>query len=115
MLKQQVILAGGHLRYHFEREAFSWREGEGGWPVYARALICPYCRDNWGTLAIEGQNYFCCEEVSCELCNLSTPRHSVPGSLLDSYTCNGTDWGLIDVLPEPLLRREFQLHLRSFP
>jgi hypothetical protein len=116
-ISQFIILLSPNADYSFEgtiqRDEFSCREGFGGWPVYSRALICPYCLRCWAQLRVTTQDYFSLEPVSCLQCNRSTELNPIPGSLLDSQICNGIDWGLIDVLPEPLLRREFNLTLEA--
>lgn len=117
MLTQYINLQSDFSgEWSIERPEFSWREGEGGWPVYARALVCPHCLTVWARLTIIGQFRYCVEGTTCLKCmDFTSEPTEFPGSILDNYTCNGTDWGLIDALPEPLLRREFELHLRSFP
>lgn len=105
-------IPGRQLCWQVEREPFSWREGEGGWPVYSRALVCPWCLRVWATLEVFGQTGFVIDSSPCEDC----PQwHDLPpGSLLASQVCNGVDWGLITEMPEALLRREFELTLRAF-
>lgn len=115
MILQTIFLNSGFCRtYAITREAFSWREGEGGWPIHAGAMICPVCLRLWATLSIEGEHSHELRGVSCETCQWRDEFHPVPGSLLDNDTCNGIDWGLIEALPPELLRREFDLTLKAF-
>lgn len=107
-----------------EREPFS-----NGYPVYQGAFICPVCLRVWARisrlfnlpedpLTFHQGRYeirsVLCEEVYCS--TFWDPiLHPFPGSILDNPTMNGVDWGLIDHLPDILLRREFDLHMAAVP
>jgi len=88
-----------------------------GYPVYSRALFCPICRRVWGEIIEDTKIEPVCvpQMVGCTLCNWTDPQHPVAGSILDyNITASGVDLDLLDVLPEPLLRREFLLTLKAF-
>lgn len=99
----------------FERDKFTWSEGRGGYPVVSKAIVCPICLQVWARMPIISNSiFYSLEGISCINCGRSTWRNPVPGSLLDSTMTNDIDWSLIELLPEPLLRREFLLHLKVF-
>lgn len=125
MIRQRIIFPNppkGLLPvYTFEREEFTWREGYGGYLVCSRALVCPHCLVTWAILPVDGQPICRLEPVSCTKCNVTEIdfrfahlRSRIPGSLIDYSLANGIDWGLLDVMPETLLRRECELTLRAF-
>lgn len=111
-MKQLICFEGSE--WLIEREAFTWCEHKGGWPVTSRAMICPWCCSIYAKLLVENHSGFSFEGVSCEACARPTDRHPVPGSLLDSSMTSVIDWSLVNHLPEPLLRREFELTLKAF-
>lgn len=84
----------------------------------ARAFICPQCLKTWCLLG--GSPPYHIIGASCEKCNQKSFVHPVPGSVLNcSYSCEQaevvhyTDLNLIPLLPPNLLKREFNLILRS--
>jgi hypothetical protein len=87
-----------------------------GYPVYSGLMVCPECCQIWAKLTIEGEPFYEARSIPC----VNHPTHShpdlrpVPGSLLDNPTCNGIDESLLAALPEDLLRREFDLHLKAY-
>ena len=101
-----------------------------GYPIYPGILVCPLCFRLWCQMkwippegVTELRPKFEYHEVRgllCADCSLYWPQHLHPdlnpvgGSLLDNSTINGYDVGLLDALPEPLLRREFELTLKSY-
>ena len=90
-----------------------------GYPVYSRLFVCPCCHEVWAKVIREDQSPARPEMVSCG--EMSTCQWTdeltamVPGSLLDyGVTLPGMiDFDLLDILPEPLLRREFDLTLKA--
>ena len=100
--------------YTVDREPFCL-----GYPVYSVLHVCPLCRKTWATLTVEGEEIWIPQFSPCERCVYSKPsvlKH-VPGSILGNniISMTGIDWGLLEVLPDILLRREFDLLLRSCP
>jgi hypothetical protein len=101
-----------------------------GYPVYPSILVCPMCFRLWCQmkwLPPEGITELhpkfephAVQATICADCFRFWPQHLHPdlnpvgGSLLDSSTMNGYDVGLLQALPEPLLRREFELTLSSY-
>jgi hypothetical protein len=79
----------------------------------SQLLICPRCHKTWAKLEFDGDR--CAWPVAqfCENCNEPDEWIPVPGSLL-----NEEGWGIIDdsllaALPEELVRREFNLHIKA--
>lgn len=101
------------LNVDLEREPFAWQEGRGGWPITSQVMICPFCLDQWAILVVEGKDYHRPDGVSCTLCARSTDSHPIPGSLLDIPGTGAIDCTLLDALPESLVKREFDLHLKA--
>lgn len=88
----------------------------GGYPVYSGLLVCPLCKEIWCRLSMEGCEFHEARNAPCaqhpDACH--PDLRPVAGSLLDNLTINGYDTALLQALPEALLRREFDLTLRSF-
>lgn len=119
--KQLVAVAGFPL-YTIER-SFSWQEeGMPGWSfTYSRVLVCPRCLKQWAHLAFQnsepgGGLPLGCLEPTGVFCGDCGPGREgkVAGSLLDAPYSSGVDLPLLYALPEPLLRREFELHLKHY-
>jgi hypothetical protein len=96
-----------------EREEFI-----NGYPVYSGLMVCPICRKIWATLSLETGEYKLFHEARTIPCEKHPEAchpdlRPVAGSLLDNFTANGYDGPLLDELPEPLVRREFELHMKS--
>lgn len=93
-----------------QREALS-----NGYPVYSGLMVCPICCRLWAKLIMEDQAFFEARSIPCEqhasACH--PDLRPVAGSLLDNPTANGYDEPLLQALPEDLLRREFDLHLKA--
>lgn len=114
---KMLLAVEGFPLYEIFR-SFSWRSESGGWTATRSSiLVCPSCTRSWAHLKFEGEAYLYAEAAFCERC----PRpadlwQSFPpaGSILTwhGYGCN-IDSALVDVLPEPLLKREFLLHLND--
>lgn len=109
------------------REDFTWCEGKGGWPVVSTAHICPSCLRVWAHIrTVEPQDAFKGYHIQKNYCLSCTPEEilkpfsDIPqfirprGSLITYDISNHIDWGLLEALPERLLRREFQLTLEAF-
>lgn len=86
-----------------------------GYPVYSRVFFCPACTRIWGSVTIEGSDYSRPEMVACTICKWSSLCSPVPGSLI-SYGIppSGMDIGLLEILPDELLKREFSLTLAAW-
>lgn len=100
----------------FEVErSFSWRSKDGGWScAHSNVLVCPSCLRQWAHLQFAKDKVLWPIGAYCERCvPEDTRNYPVPGSILfyHGYGCN-IDEALLDVLPEPLLRREFDLHMK---
>jgi len=117
MKRRMLVVFSGQF-YQFECESHSR-----GYPIYAGMMVCPYCGRTWATLSWQDQSsVFEPREVRgfpCELCSSLEPQtlhpdlRPVGGSLLDNHTVGGYNVALLEALPEPLLRREFELTLSS--
>lgn len=112
---QHIQLLDTTEHFVIKREAFT----ADGYPVYSRCFVCPFCVRVWAniskgdSLAAATQDWHRPEGVPCELCE--SVEHHIAGSILEySITFNGLDLDLLDALPEPLLRREFELTLKAF-
>lgn len=84
----------------------------GGFHIISRAKVCPACLDVWAIMQTENdRNVYGIESQFCAGCRTEYSL-GVPGSLLDDRMSWTVDWDLIDYLPEVLLKREFELHVR---
>lgn len=83
-------------------------------------LVCPVCQQTWAILEyLQREDWLLPIPAVCKECPfppaLAGIPGRVPGSLLIDYNSAGCiDWSLLERLPEPLLRREFDLHLAWF-
>lgn len=111
MIEQHFSLKSSQC-YDFSRTPFTE-----GYPVYSRCFVCPKCITVWGVLLnIGGLGIVSrAEVVSCEQCDWRDGVDvEIPGSILYySIPVSGVDWQLLEALPEPLLRREFDLTLKA--
>lgn len=88
-----------------------------GWPVYSTAFVCPFCLRLWCVITNEEKaDPYHIQGASCREC---PPGHwilnPVSGSILDNSTfSSGPDIDLFEALPEPLLKREYDLHIQHF-
>lgn len=117
-LAKQTLLVEGQL-YHVERER-SWPsefEDSDGWNwAHSLVYVCPRCLKQWAVLHFPEDRDIHVHGVWCQRHrperehNLwQADRVYVPGSLFPLYV---VDRPLLRVLPTPLLKREFELHLR---
>lgn len=111
--RKQTIYLDNHPPYFITRP-YSWQaEGSIGWRVaYSQALVCPVCLRVWARLHLEGQDIFQIRSQPCE--RHPTDRHHIAGALTLAYHPGSDDTGLLDHLPEVLLRREFTLTLHHY-
>lgn len=98
-------------QFECSREEFS-----GGYPVYSGLMVCPVCALIWAKLTmVETLGFYEARSIPCadhpQACH--PDLRPVAGSLLDNPTCNGYDSPLLEAMPEYLLRREFDLHLKA--
>ena len=86
--------------------------------AHSLAWICPICLKQWAVLHFEGDPETTPRAAYCAKCQPLPEiaqfrgRVCIPGSIFGSGTYN-IDLPLLEVLPEPLLRREFELTLRQ--
>lgn len=116
LVKQRLLVEGS--LYEVERER-SWPSefGGGGWQfAQSVAFVCPVCLKQWAVLhfhqdrEIFVQSSYCRQHTPEERHRLwKADRPYVPGSLFPNYVI---DRPLLAALPRPLLKREFELHLR---
>ena len=107
-MKFDILLRG--VPYSVDRTPFSR-----GYPIHSGVMVCPICLQTWAALQMEGQAVFQPRAVSCAApCLYWSEFSAVPGSLIEAPTFwDGVDWELLDLLPEELLRREFNLTLKA--
>jgi|HubBroStandDraft_5_1064220.scaffolds.fasta_scaffold76305_3 hypothetical protein len=93
-------------------EKLKWQNG---YLLRSRLLVCPRCRATWATVLVEGDLDAFPVTAGCYPCNWSNELFNVPGSILWSTETNElTDWTLLEALPEALVKRELELHLKVF-
>lgn len=88
-----------------------------GYPVRPTIMVCPMCTDKWAKFELSSEaGPYDILPVSCEICAYQSIMSPIPGSLITNWSLgqgeNGVDWELLEVLPEQLLRREFDLTLK---
>jgi hypothetical protein len=90
---------------------------EGSYATYfqyhSSAQVCPVCLRLWAKVHVEGTTWFYIETYPCENCPWPWKNSGIPGSLLASDEARGP-LPLLDVLPRPLVEREFRVHLKAF-
>jgi hypothetical protein len=119
----------GPFGFHLSKRPEMYRTDAGLgalYPARSRVFLCPFCRRSWAEIKLDGKKVgeeeYQVIACSCERCGKPTKRigfsdrslHPIPGSLLDSDVVFDIDWGLLETLPEPLLRRELLLHIKAF-
>ena len=76
-------------------------------------LLCPFCAKVWAELTVEKPIRHIARIAFCENCN-EYDSILTSGSVLDNYLCNlWLDRDLLNLLPPVLLKREFDLALKS--
>jgi hypothetical protein len=109
MLRNQTIMLREQI-WQIQREP-AWQNQEGGWhEAQSWALFCPGCHKIWAWTVFEGDSLIYPGTAFCEECPSNEPE-LVSGSLFLWHGC--IDAALLAALPEPLLRREFMLHLKQ--
>src|ERR1700678_662890 len=113
MIRRMSIMLGDSPLVFLDREDHS-----NGYPIFNGVMYCPVCCKIWAWLAyLEGGDLSLSEPrmIPCdqhpEACH--PDLRPVAGSLIDNPTANGYDVPLLEALPESLLRREFELHMKS--
>lgn len=125
-----IYSISGAFGFHLSSrpEMYRTHDGLGAlYPARSRVFICPFCRKSWAEIKIDGKKVgeeaYTVMTAPCERCpasfrlirqSLDTTLFLVPGSLLDSDVLFDIDWGLLETLPEPLLRRELLLHIKAY-
>lgn len=127
-MKQILYSISGSFGFHLGKRPEMYRVDQGAgafYPACSRVFVCPFCRKTWAEIKIDGkpvgEEEYTVMGVPCERCGKPTAPwsfsdrslHPIPGSLLDSDVLFDIDWGLLETIPEPLLRREFLLHLKA--
>jgi len=84
----------------------------------SHALFCPSCHIVWAVLRFVGEEEVWPVGQFCQLHQVQRTRKSewcpVPGSILVEEGWGVIDEALLFALPEPLLRREFDLHIKAY-
>lgn len=112
----QTIFISGLPLVQIERErswTFDEREPRGYQYAHSVALICPRCLTKWAVLSFGDAEHHV-QGAWCARCLPADPGFhpgTVPGSILGGWIF---DQPLLEALPEHLLRREFELHLKEY-
>lgn len=115
MIIQQAVTLSMVGSFAIHREHSFGRPGEPpGYLAKSHCLFCPRCQRLWATLAIQGEFLIWPVAQTCSECQISDEWMPVPGSLLAEEGFGVIDLELLWALPEPLLRREFDLHLKVY-
>jgi hypothetical protein len=81
--------------------------------VVSWAFFCPLCQTIWAKHLILGDLKVWPRAQFCEECPEWDTWHPVPGSLLLEEGIGLIDESLLESLPEELIKREFNLHMRA--
>lgn len=93
----------------------SYESGYGGWMwAYSILLICPRCKQYWAELTFEGDKDSWPRSAYCEHCAVVDKWHPVPGSVFVEEGWGVIDTTLLNTLPDWLVKREFNLHMRTY-
>ena len=110
MIRRMTIVLENLQCFDLERE-----DSCDGYPVFPGVMFCPICCSIWARLYYQGENLYEPRMIPCEAhaAACHPDLRPVAGSLIDNPTINGYDKPLLEALPEVLLRREFELHMKS--
>lgn len=119
MIRTQVVkilcsLDGQEPKWH---EFFVHREHAFGGDTHvacSEVLICPQCGQIWARLKFLDDSEVWPRPQTCELCTYRDDWLPVPGSLLVEEGYGVIDDALLTSLPDPLVIREFNLHLKVY-
>jgi hypothetical protein len=127
-VKTLIYSISGPFGFHLSKrpEMYRIEHGTGAlYPACSRAFICPFCRKPWAEIKIDGrpigEEEYELVACPCERCGKPTRKigfsdrslHPIPGSLLDGGVMFDIDWGLLETMPEELLKRELLLHIKA--
>jgi len=111
MIRTQKLTVEGVCDTYVHREHSFDSQSHVAWSIM---LICPRCQHPWAVLKfLEDQDVWP-EAAYCEFCGIKDDWHPVPGSVLVEEGWGVIDDSLLGALPENVLRREFNLHLRAY-
>jgi hypothetical protein len=74
--------------------------------------VCPTCLRLWAKIHVESTSWFYAESLPCENCPWPWQNRGTTGSLLHLDAARGPVQ-LLDILPRPLVEREFRVHMKS--
>lgn len=115
MIIQQTITLSMVGSFVIHREHSFGQPGEPpGHVAHSHCLFCPGCQGVWAWLKIHGETLTWPVAQSCAQCKITDPWMPVPGSILAEEGWGLVDTALLSALPEPLLQREFVLHLEAY-
>lgn len=97
-----------------EREHSFPGQGDGWHEAKSYSLHCPRCGSRWADVIFAGETLVWPVAQTCESCQVEDEWMPVPGSLLVEEGYGVIDTALLAALPEELVRREFQLHLKAY-
>lgn len=109
----QVCVPGEQLFLTFTHRG-AFLTPAGGWVSPENSLlVCPACQRAWASLSyLDRRQWHYPIPAFCVDCPFEDWRGNIPGSLLLNYGYGHTyDTELLERMPEPLLRREFNIHL----
>lgn len=100
--------------YYVHRE-HAFHSGYGGWMVpVSYLLVCPQCFETWGMVKYLEDRQAWPVSQYCAACGVKDDWHPVPGSILLEEAYGTIDTALLAALPEELIRREFDLHMKAY-
>ena len=77
-------------------------------------LVCPACTRVWALLQFLDEPFAWPRAAFCGCVHHADEWHPVPGSLLCEEGYGTIDDSLLSALPDSLIQREFQLHLKAY-
>ncbi len=103
------------MTYIVEREHSFQGHADGWYVAKSHCLYCPLCQQIWATLKFTDDTLVWSRDQICEGCFIVKDEWMpVPGSLLVEEGYGVIDTALLDALPDELLKREVELHLKAY-
>jgi hypothetical protein len=109
VIRTQSLTLGESVAWVHREHNFSF-----GHVATSCLLVCPACRRSWAELKFVDDSFVWPRSQFCEQCWHTDEWHPVPGSLFVEEGWGVIDDSLLKALPDDLLLREFNLHLKAY-
>lgn len=116
MIRTQMVMVEGKTYYLHRNHAFPGHTLDGWHVASSQILVCPTCWEPWAVLKFVDDQQAWPTAQFCRSCSPPADNnwYPVPGSILVEEGWGVIDTALLAALPEDLLRREFNLHMKAY-